>query len=92
MLDDIREIRLDKALKELLNIDKIPTARAFTEYLHKYGTDGEDAIKKIILIISFLDLFPKAKHNGKYEQYSHRYIEDSYRLFIFNKSFESNTS
>jgi len=47
VLNDIREIRLDTALKELLKIDRVPTAGAFTKYLHKHGTEGEDAIRKI---------------------------------------------
>jgi hypothetical protein len=61
VLDDIREIRLDKALKELLKIDRIPTAGAVTKYLHKHGTDGEDAIKKINK--QFLKRFLKSVKN-----------------------------
>lgn len=47
VLDDIKEIRLDAALSTLLNIDNIPTASAFTKYLHKHNTIGEDGIRKI---------------------------------------------
>jgi len=47
VLDDIKEIRLDTALSTLLKIENIPTAGAFTKYLHRHGTDGEDGIKKI---------------------------------------------
>ena len=47
VLEDIKEIRLDTALSTLLKIENIPTAGAFTKYLHRHGTDGEDGIKKI---------------------------------------------
>lgn len=47
VLDDIKEIRLDDALRALLKMDNIPTASAFTKYLHRHATDGENAIKKI---------------------------------------------
>jgi len=47
VLDDIKEIRLDTALSTLLKIENIPTAGAFTKYLHKHGTNGEDGIKNI---------------------------------------------
>jgi hypothetical protein len=46
-LDDIREIKVDKALKTLLKIKNIPTANAFSKYLCKHGTDGEDGMRKI---------------------------------------------
>jgi len=47
VLDDIKEIRLDIALSKLLKIDNIPTASAFTKYLHKHNIIGEDGIRKI---------------------------------------------
>ncbi len=47
VLDDIKEIRLDTALSTLLKIENIPTAGAFTKYLHRHGTDGEEGIRKI---------------------------------------------
>ena len=47
VLDDIKEIRLDTALSTLLKIENIPTASAFTKYLHKHNTIGEDGIRKI---------------------------------------------
>ncbi|MEA3384320.1 MAG: IS1380 family transposase [Campylobacterota bacterium] len=47
VLDDIREIRLDTALSTLLKMDNIPTASAFTKYLHKHNSIGEDGIRKI---------------------------------------------
>ena len=47
VLDDIKEIRLDKALSTLLKMKNIPTASAFTKYLHKHGIDGETAMRKI---------------------------------------------
>ena len=47
VLDDIKEIRLDTALSTLLKMDNIPTASAFTKYLHKHKTIGEDGIRKI---------------------------------------------
>ena len=47
VLDDIREIRFDEALKTLLKIDKIPTAGALTKYLHRHGLAGEQGIKEI---------------------------------------------
>ncbi len=46
-LDDIREIRVDKALRTLLKIKKIPTANAFSKYLRKHGNNGEDGMRKI---------------------------------------------
>lgn len=47
VLDDIKEIRLDTALGALLKMKNIPTASAFTKYLHKHGANGQDAIRKI---------------------------------------------
>lgn len=47
VLDDIKEIRLDTTLSTLLKMDNIPTASAFTKYLHKHKTIGEDGIRKI---------------------------------------------
>ena len=47
VLDDIKEIRLDKALSTLLKMKNIPTASAFTKYLYKHGIDGETAMRKI---------------------------------------------
>ena len=47
VLDDIREIQVDKALKTLLKIKKIPTPSAYVKYLRKYGTNGEKGIRKI---------------------------------------------
>jgi len=37
VLDDIREIKVDKALTTLLKIENIPTANAVSKYLRKYG-------------------------------------------------------
>jgi len=47
VIDDIKEIRMDEALKTILKIDKIPTADAIIKYLHKMGSDGEEAIRNI---------------------------------------------
>jgi len=46
-LDDIREIKTDKALTTLLKIKNIPTANAFSKYLRKHGTQGEEGIREI---------------------------------------------
>ena len=46
-LDDTREIKVDKALTTLLKIENVPTASAFTKYLHKHGTNGEEGMQKI---------------------------------------------
>jgi len=35
VIDDVKEIHLDTALSTLLKMDNIPTASAFTKYLHK---------------------------------------------------------
>jgi len=47
VLDDIKEIRLDEALKTLLKIENIPTAGAVTKYLHRHGSAGEFGIHNI---------------------------------------------
>jgi rRNA-processing protein FCF1 len=47
VIDDIKEIRLDEALKTILKIDNIPTADAVLKYLHRLGNDGEEAMRKI---------------------------------------------
>jgi hypothetical protein len=47
VLDDIREIQLDTALSTLLKMKNIPTAGAFTKYLHRHGAEGEKGIKNI---------------------------------------------
>ncbi len=46
-LDDIREIKVDEALTTLLKIKNIPTANAFSKYLRKRGTKGEDGMRNI---------------------------------------------
>jgi len=46
-LDDIREIKADKALATLLKIKNIPIANAFSKYLCKHGTNGENGMRKI---------------------------------------------
>jgi len=46
-LDDIKEIRFDRALTTLLKIKNIPTASAFTKYLRRYGDKGEEGMRKI---------------------------------------------
>jgi len=47
VIDDIKEIRMDEALKTILKIDNIPTADAIIKYLHKMGKEGEEAIRQI---------------------------------------------
>jgi len=47
VLDDIKEIRLDEALKTLLKIENIPTASAVTKYLHRHGSAGELGLQNI---------------------------------------------
>jgi hypothetical protein len=47
VLNDIKEIRLDKALSTLLKIDNIPTAGAVTKYLHRHNVNGELGVKNI---------------------------------------------
>lgn len=46
VLDDIKEIRFDEALQSLLKIETIPTAGAFTKYLHRHGLEGVSSTKK----------------------------------------------
>ena len=46
-LDDIREIKVDKALTTLLKIENIPTSNAISKYLVKHGINGEDGMRKI---------------------------------------------
>ena len=53
VLDDIKEICLDEALKTLLKIENIPTAGALTKYLHRHGSAGEQGIKFDIWLIPF---------------------------------------
>ncbi len=57
-LDDIREIKTDKALTTLLKIKNIPTANAFSKYLHKHGEEGMRKINK-----KFLKQFLKSIKN-----------------------------
>ncbi len=47
VLDDIKEIRFDKALQTLLNIETVPTAGAITKYLHRHGFEGVSGMKKM---------------------------------------------
>ena len=47
VLDDIREIRFDEALQSLLKIETIPTAGAFTKYLHRHGPEGVSGTQKM---------------------------------------------
>jgi len=47
VIDDIKEIRMDEALKIILKIDNIPTADAIIKYLHKMGADGEESMRNI---------------------------------------------
>jgi len=47
VLDDIKEIRFDEALQSILKIERIPTAGAFTKYLHRHGLEGDKNIKEI---------------------------------------------
>jgi len=61
VLDDIKEIRLDEALKKLLKIDNIPTAGALTKYLHRHGIAGELGIRNINK--SYLKRFLKSIRN-----------------------------
>ncbi|MDQ7066943.1 MAG: hypothetical protein Q9M40_02460 [Sulfurimonas sp.] len=46
-LDDIREIKVDEALKTLLKIKNIPTSNAFSKYLRKHGINGEKGMREI---------------------------------------------
>ena len=61
VLDDIKEIRLDEALKTLLKIKTIPTASAITKYLHRHGSSGELGIQNINK--SYLKRFLKSIKN-----------------------------
>jgi len=47
VLDDIREIKIDKALTTLLKRDNIPTSNAYSKYLRKHSTHGESRMRKI---------------------------------------------
>ena len=47
VLNNIKEIRLDEALKTLLKIEDIPTSGAVTKYLHRHGSAGELGIHHI---------------------------------------------
>ena len=47
VLDDIKEIRLDQALQDLLKVETIPTASAFTKYLHRHGLEGALGMQKV---------------------------------------------
>ncbi len=47
VISDIKEIRMDEALKTILKIDNIPTADAVIKFLHKMGETGEEAIRSI---------------------------------------------
>ena len=60
-LDDIREIKVDKALTRLLKIQNIPTANAFSKYLRKHGVLGEEGMRKINK--KFLKQFLKSIEN-----------------------------
>ena len=61
VLDDIKEIKFDEALSTLLKIKNIPTASAFTKYLHRHGEYGESAIRNINK--SYLKRFLKSIKN-----------------------------
>ena len=63
VLDDIKEIRQDRALSTLLKMDNVPTASAFTKYLHKHNSAGEDGVRKINK--QFLKRFLKSLKNEK---------------------------
>ena len=47
VISDIKEIRMDEALKAILKIKEIPTADAVIKFLHKMGETGEEAIRGI---------------------------------------------
>lgn len=61
VLDDIKEIKVDKALTTLLKIENTPTASAFSKYLRKHGIKGEEGARKINK--SFLKQFLKSIKN-----------------------------
>jgi hypothetical protein len=44
-LDDIKELKVDKALTTPLKIKNIPTANVFSKYLRKHGTNGEEGMR-----------------------------------------------
>jgi hypothetical protein len=60
-LDDIREIKIDKALRKLLKIKNIPTPNAFSKYLRKHGINGEEGMRRINK--KFLKRFLKSIEN-----------------------------
>ena len=43
----MRDRKVDNALTTLLKIKNIPTANAFSKYLRKHGTKGEEGMRKI---------------------------------------------
>ena len=47
VISDIKEIRMDEALKAILKIKEIPTADAVIKFLHKMGETGEESIRDI---------------------------------------------
>jgi hypothetical protein len=47
VLDDIKEIKIDKALKESLNIKNIPTASAITKWLKRTGLIGVYGLERV---------------------------------------------
>lgn len=47
VIDDIREIKIDKALKQTLNIKNIPTSSAIIKWLKRYGLAGVIGIERI---------------------------------------------
>lgn len=65
VINDIREIKLDKALQTILKIDKIPTPSAFSKYLKRLSNDKENGIKAINKV--FLKKFLKSIKTKKEE-------------------------
>ena len=65
VISDIKEIRMDEALKTILKIDNIPSSDAVIKFLHKMGETGEEAIrninKKKIIIENNGSLYSKKK-------------------------------
>lgn len=47
VLDDIREIKIDKALKQSLNIKHLPTSSAIVKWLKRIGLSGVYGLEKI---------------------------------------------
>jgi len=47
VLDDTREIKIDKALRQLLKIENTPTPSGISKYLVRHGTNGEEGMRKI---------------------------------------------